>query len=430
MLVPPTRRFGLAVLVCFLLFAPGAWAQDAETRARELNRDAMDEDYPATNFKSALAKLEKALASCGKDKCSNELVAKIHGNIGTVHAAGLAQHAQAVAAFKEMLRLDPSQTPNSAYLTGDVQKAFDEAKATLTGAGVTGAQGRRAGGKPAGAGHVSSGAVYVDCRKARRRRVIVRYRPPGRPIGKELVLQKHEKGLGRLFRARPSRKGALFTHDAFDQNLDRIASAGSEQPRKVDIKPAIGGRQLALPQRCRRRLPTSEERLSCETTIVRASRFAGIRAALTRRCGDPKTARRRSASRTGSRSGFARSRAGSPRPTRAARRRRGRQVFLLFRGWQFTDVPIQSGPRAFLSGGVGTGSMRVLVATIACSVSASRRVFASASPSGYPEREDGKKLHAVPPKRRRPYHLRGSAEKGCVRICSPVAAGQVATRLY
>ena len=50
-----------------MLAASVASAAGADDRAKKLSRQAMEEDYLATNMDAALAKLQKAIKTCGKD---------------------------------------------------------------------------------------------------------------------------------------------------------------------------------------------------------------------------------------------------------------------------------------------------------------------------------------------------------------------------
>ena len=61
-----------SLLVAISLSSP-ALAQSADSRAQGLAKDAMEEDYLATNMKAALAKLQTALRVCGKD-CEGTLL--------------------------------------------------------------------------------------------------------------------------------------------------------------------------------------------------------------------------------------------------------------------------------------------------------------------------------------------------------------------
>lgn len=251
-----------------------AFAQNPQARARGLNRDAMEEDYLATNMRAALAKLQTALRVCGKDKCSKDLVAKIYANLGIVYAAGMNQNEDAIEAFKQALSFDPNVTPDANYLTGTVQKAFDAAKAAGGGAQQPAVAERTVGAlseKPwPEQATWNPVPVYVELPETvEGARVVVRYKGPAQREWKELNLEAHGKGFGGYIPCPAvEREGdLLYFVTAFDANLDRIANGGSAaEPRKVHLKKAIDGRQPSLPDTepptaCPRRV----EGLSCET---------------------------------------------------------------------------------------------------------------------------------------------------------------------
>ncbi len=262
------RALPLAFVV--LLFAvPGRADSAAETRARGLNRDAMEQDYLATSFKAAAAKLQTALRACGDKNCPTALLAKIHSNLGIVYSAGLGQKDNAVEAFKSALKLDPNITPDSNYLTGEVQKAFDEAKKQLGGTMVVEKPVAVLKEKPwteQATWHPVP--VYVEVPEGvKASRVVVRYKAPGQGHWKELALEKRGKGWGGYIPCFAVHKTGTLVYftTAFNTNLDRVASAGSAaNPRKVQLKNAINSRQPSLPgavppSEC----PRPREGLSC-----------------------------------------------------------------------------------------------------------------------------------------------------------------------
>lgn len=262
----------LAALTLLALPALGAKGDDAALKAM---RDAMEEDYLATNMSAAVAKLQNALKLCEKQGCSKPTLAKLHGALATVYSAGLGAHEDAVASFKRMLEADPDSKPQSAYVTGDVQTDYERAKAETKPGGEPG---------PAPAGKVAvleekpwpqqatyrPVPVYVQAPEGvEPTRVVVRYRSPGDQQWRELVIEKHKSGWGGYIPcAAVEKEGELaYFVTAFDANLDRVASAGSgENPRKVKLRGAIGGRLPSLPgalppEEC----PRPVQGLSCET---------------------------------------------------------------------------------------------------------------------------------------------------------------------
>lgn len=276
MSAPASARLARSVLAACFFLAPVCLGAKADDQAKKVIREAMEEDYLATNMSTAVAKLRSALESCEKGKCSKDTFAAIYGALGTVYSAGLSAHEDAVAAFKKMLEADPKAKPQSAYLTTDVQKAFDRAKAETKSAGEA----------PAPAAGTSVAVleerpwseqatfhpvpVYVEAPTGvKASRVVVRYRSPADKEWRELPLAKHKSGFGGLIPcAAVEKEGELeYFVTAFDSNLDRVASAGSEaEPRKVKLKAAISGRQPSLPgsvppEGC----PRPVQGLSCET---------------------------------------------------------------------------------------------------------------------------------------------------------------------
>jgi hypothetical protein len=258
--------------LALLFFAATAHAAKGDKEAKDLARQAMEEDYLATNMTTAVGKLQNALSICEKKGCSKEILANIHGNLGIVYSAGLAAHEDAVASFKRMLGVDPSATPQSAYTSDDVTKDFQRAKAELGG----------------GAGPPTAAAVavlketpwteqatyrpvpvYVEAPEGVTvARVVVRYKAPGEKDWKELTLGKKPGGFGGYIPCGAVERAGTLVYfvTAFDANLDRVASAGSAaDPRKVEIKQAISGRQPSLPKtvppdEC----PRPAQGLSCE----------------------------------------------------------------------------------------------------------------------------------------------------------------------
>ena len=271
--MPMLRRLGRAIAFAggSLFLAMPAYAGKADDEARKIVREAMEEDYLATNMSAAVAKLRNALGQCDKGSCSKATLAKIHGSLGTVYSAGLSAHEDAVAEFRKMLEADPKAKPESAYITSDVQADFDRAKAgsgaTPTPAASVGVLKERPWTEQA---TYSPVPVYVEVPEGTEAtRVVVRYRRPSDKDWKELVLEKHKQGFGGYVPCAAVQKPGelLYFVTAFDANLDRVASAGSaEEPRKVKLTQAIKGRQPSLPgnvppEQC----PRPVQGLSCET---------------------------------------------------------------------------------------------------------------------------------------------------------------------
>jgi hypothetical protein len=429
-----------------LLFAALAFGGKADDEAKKIARDAMEEDYLATNMTQAVAKLQNALKVCQKG-CSKQTEALIYGDLGTVYSAGLSAHEDAVAAFRKMLAADPSATPRSAYITTEVQEDFDRAKKEL------------AGGSGGGGGTSAAVGVLVETPWTEQAvyrpipvfvqappgvtlsRVVLRYRAPNQKEWKEIALNKLEDGFGGYIPCSAVENAGEVSYfvTGFDTNLDRVASAGSgEEPRKVKLKPSITGKQPSLPdavppEEC----PRPEPGMSCETD----SDCPGARVCRDLMCVDEADALKPERDKEATRKKNWISLAFVPDLTivsstndacSPAAQQDGKLSCFYADKTQYTGAPETSNGNT-LRGGNAIGSMRVLVGF--------DRVFAQRITVGVragfaflgtPEREDGKKFL--------PFHgeLRGAyffskdpfTQKG-VRpyVLANVGVGQVSAKL-
>lgn len=402
-------RSPIGLLLAALLLAHPALAQGEDAKAKKLAQSAMDEDYLATNMDAALSKLKQALDAC-RSKCSPSTLAIIHGNMGTVYAAGLAKHTEAVAAFKSMLEADSDAKPDPAYLTGAVQRAFDEARQS---SGATSP-------KPTGKGEVAKLdedpwteqaifhpiPVYVEVPEGLEIiQVSVRFRAPGSQDWKETKLKQHGEGWGGYIPCTATQTAGKLSYfvTAFDTNLDRVASSGSAgRPRVVVLKDSIGGRQPALPDAvppspC----PRPVERLSCSSN----DDCPGDQVCKELECVDgprePSTGPEEPRKKNWLSIAFSpdllfvssESDACSP-----AAQESGRLSCFFAGDVPYEGTPLKSGSSNSVNGGVGLGSMRVVAGydrVLGTRMAAGVRLgFAFL---GLPDRPDGKKflpLHA------------------------------------
>src|SRR5262245_2867134 len=99
--------FLLVVLLACSVAKP-AFAQDAKVEAasKALQKKAM-QDYVAIDFQKAREKLDKAIADCGADKCSANLRATLHRDLGVVLIGGKLDRDKGVAAFADAIKADP-----------------------------------------------------------------------------------------------------------------------------------------------------------------------------------------------------------------------------------------------------------------------------------------------------------------------------------
>jgi len=116
-----------ALVVGGLLFAPrAALAAPKDKAASALQREAMQTDYAATNFKKSEQKLKKAIAQCGASGCSNELAGDLHRDLATVYIAGMKQSAKGKTELKRALQLNPDLELDEDFATPETRKLFKE----------------------------------------------------------------------------------------------------------------------------------------------------------------------------------------------------------------------------------------------------------------------------------------------------------------
>ncbi|MEZ4228957.1 MAG: hypothetical protein R3B89_07330 [Polyangiaceae bacterium] len=403
------------VALASLLLTVSAWAGPKE-RAEDLMRDAMDQDYLATNFKAAEAKLQTALKVCEGDKCPKDVEARIHHHLGVVYAGGMNRHAEAVEQFKQMLKLSPEMALDGNFATDTVQKAYDEAAEVVGPAPVTVEKAVAVLEEKPWAEQVvgTPVPVYVTLPEGvTANKVVTRYRAPGSKSWKEVTLRSTGEGYGGYIPCTAVGKPGevLYFTTAFDENLDRVASAGSAaEPRRVVLKASIDGRQPALPgttppDACPSQV---DNRLSCEID----DDCPGDQACKDTYCVPAEDAYEPTADDLAVKNWL--SLAYSPdlsivQSTDDAcspNAQKDGTLSCFFSNGQYTGTPIVDGKSNSLKGGVGYGSMRVMVGydrLIGQRFLAGLRLgFAFL---GHPEREDGKKFNPFHAELRFAFHF-------------------------
>lgn len=117
------RFLGRSVaFVVFLAAAASAGPKDDE--AQDLRKEAMEGDYLGTRFKDAEQKLQKALKACGKQKCSDNVLAELHRDLAIVYIAGLKKKDKGKKEMKAALQADPNLALNADFTTPEVEKVF------------------------------------------------------------------------------------------------------------------------------------------------------------------------------------------------------------------------------------------------------------------------------------------------------------------
>lgn len=115
---------GLALVSLFA--AAPARAASPDARAKRLEDQAMNQDYLATDFKGAEKKLKKAVSVC-QSGCSTKRLGRILRDLATVYIVGLKDPAHGLEAMQNALAADPSLKLDPAYVTPELQSAYEAA---------------------------------------------------------------------------------------------------------------------------------------------------------------------------------------------------------------------------------------------------------------------------------------------------------------
>lgn len=244
--------FGLLLAVGFSTVPALAQNPKVEAAAKALQKKAIDEDYLATEFAKGQDKLEKALASCGADKCSPALRAQLFRDLGVVQIGGQLDKEKGIGNFVEALKLDPAIALEADLRTNELDAAFAEAKKRLAGGGRTPVTAKPpvavTGGQPSGdfihdpvpVQQVrTSIPIYAEYSGEEALvKVIVRYKGFGMSDWKPSELKKSgEKGWSGLLPCGDMQQGvAQYYIQGFNAENDPVAVGGDRQnPYKVKV---------------------------------------------------------------------------------------------------------------------------------------------------------------------------------------------------
>jgi len=103
-------------------------AAPKDNAAKKLDKDAMESEFLNANFDGAEKKLQEAVKTCGEKDCTPKLKATVLIHLGIIQV-NQSKAADAEKSFVEALKIDASVAPESDYVSPEVQKAFDAAKA-------------------------------------------------------------------------------------------------------------------------------------------------------------------------------------------------------------------------------------------------------------------------------------------------------------
>lgn len=119
----PNRLLAFVVVVAFAASASRtAVAKDKPERAADR---AMNELFSSAQFEEAKASLEQTIAEC--DRCSKHTLAVLHADLAIVLITGLRDSGRGAAEMRAARAQDPALTLDPAFITNEVQAAFDAA---------------------------------------------------------------------------------------------------------------------------------------------------------------------------------------------------------------------------------------------------------------------------------------------------------------
>jgi hypothetical protein len=224
------KRAQRAVLA-FLLLAGVARADSKADAARALQKQAMEDDYLASEFAKAQEKLERALATC--EACPPAFRAKLVRDLGVVAIGGRGDKSRGIERFVEALRIDASVTLDADTKNKDIEAAFAEAKRRA-------AEGFRI--MPVPEQRLRTPLpIYVEYTGSKTlTKVVVRYRGLGMADFQDLPLAKVAAGWGGVVPCADVQQGTVVYYvQGYDGNNDLVVTAGDRNnPFKTNIRPA------------------------------------------------------------------------------------------------------------------------------------------------------------------------------------------------
>jgi hypothetical protein len=119
----PNRLLALVVVVA--LAATASRTAAAKGKPERAAERAMNELFSSAQFEEAKAALEKTIAEC--DRCSKHTLAILHGDLAIVLITGLRDSSKGAAEMRIARAQDPGFTLDPAFVTEEVQAAFDAA---------------------------------------------------------------------------------------------------------------------------------------------------------------------------------------------------------------------------------------------------------------------------------------------------------------
>jgi hypothetical protein len=265
----PLRLFMVAVLGASWLVSSSVLAAPKDAAVIKIDRDAIYNDYLATQFPNAEKKLKKAIAICGTGGCSPRVFAQLHRDLAVVYVVSGRPAGAAQAEFATALQIDPGITLVKELTTPEVQAAFAAAQSGGAGTGAPAEEAAPA--RPAAPAKAAAGGgedithtppaeqtvltpvpIYVEMPEGvTPAKVQLRYKTFGSTEWKTIELRKLKGGYAAEVPCLDigSETGDLkYYIQAVDANGDVVATSGSRNnPHKVPIKNELAGEPPHLP---------------------------------------------------------------------------------------------------------------------------------------------------------------------------------------
>ncbi|MGH7331105.1 MAG: hypothetical protein ACREJX_22375, partial [Polyangiaceae bacterium] len=204
-------------------------------------------------------KLNKAISSCGTDKCSANLRALLKRDLGVVDIGGQLDKDAGIAAFVDAQKLDSSIALDPDLKTKDLETAWDAAKKKSGGGGSGKTTPTESTGEPSGDFNHSPATeqairtplpIYAEYTGSETLvRVIAKYKAFGMTEFKQLELKKIGNGWGGQVPCTDVQQGDLqYYLQGFNAQSDPVATGGDRNhPYIVKIKNKIEGDAPHLP---------------------------------------------------------------------------------------------------------------------------------------------------------------------------------------
>lgn len=260
---PPARLRALLLALITLFtfavlsaFASSAFAEDKKIEAAA--KDALkkvEDDFLQGDYAKAIDKLKKAGDACGADKCTPAIKAQVYRDLGAMYFYAKKKD-DAVTAFVEALKIEPSANLNINYKTAEVDAVYEEAKKKAgpatppAGGGGDQPTGDFKHEAPSEAQVRTPFPIYVTYSGSTSiAKVVAKYKAFGDSEFTQIELAKMGDGWGGLIACKAVTQGTLqYYVQGFDASNDPVANSGDRNKTfKVAIKDKIDGDAPHLP---------------------------------------------------------------------------------------------------------------------------------------------------------------------------------------